>query len=602
MRNMNNTTDSCLDAHAMGAIGDERLRGAARTASVRGFGLIWMAAIGAALLLGAGSAFGQYGSFTVTPMKVELKVTPGKEVNTVLYIQNLDPNESYPIDLSVVELTQSHAGDWMIVDPNDPNSFTDPNSPLFQFDLRRLSSCSNWIRMRSNAVTLEPSQRVPVEVSIRVARGKRGFFTAGILATVRPRQGMTGVPLSVQFLVPVVVEIQTRPPRAKVQATGVELEHVPASGAGPATTLVTMGIQNNGGTLSQLKPLARIYAFSKNHWHLVTTTEFPDKRIIPGAILKLKADTRKALPSGKYKVRGELYVDGRRTKPVERIIDFVGDPRINNVAADAPLDLKPLDLTIDCIPGSLRAETITVFNASDETVNIQVASGLPSHLQAVVRDNVKGIDLDCTNWLQITPQAFTLPGGGGRYNVQVVARLPVGATQPCYYSLLALWATYPDGQRAGFKTANIFARNSSVAAQPAAAGLSVGIQDLDESKYLITAKFSNLTTIHFKPLTVKAGVIPTSGPLGAQGIARISTYLSGDPRPMLPFEDRTFTGDLDLSLLPAGRYLLIGRLEFAPGEYARATRIIDISLQGEQRIVQTVGTQMELGETVEVTW
>jgi hypothetical protein len=599
MRNMNNTTDSCLDAHEMGTVGDDRLRGAARTAYVRGFGLIWMAATGVALLLCAGSAFGQYGSFTVTPMRVELKVTPGKTVNTVLYIQNLDPNETFTVDVSVVELTQSLAGDWMIV---EPNSVTDPNSPSFGFDLRRLSSCSNWIRMKSDAVDLEPSQRVPVEVSIKVQRGKRGFFTAGILAAVQPRPGMVGVPVSVQFIVPVVVEIETRPPRARVQATGVGLKFVKAGGAGLATTLVTMGIQNNGGTLSQLKPLARIYAFSQNHWHLVTTTEFPDKRIIPGAILNLEADTGRVLPSGKYRVRGELYVDGRRTKPVESIIDFVGDPRINKVAADAPLDLKPLDLTLDCAPGSLRTGTMTVFNASDETVNVQVASGLPSQLQAVVRDTVKGIDLDCTNWLQITPQAFTLAGGGGRHNVQVVARLPAGATHPCYYSLLALWAAYPDGQRAGFKTANIFVRNSSVAAQPAAAGLSVGIQDLDESKYLVTARFSNLTTIHFKPLTVKAGVIPATGALAAQGIARVSAYLRGDPRPMLPFEDRTFTGDLDFSTLPAGRYLLTGRLEFAPGEYARANRIIDISIEGDKRIVQTVGTQMELGETVEVVW
>jgi hypothetical protein len=95
-----------------------------------------------------------------------------------------------------------------------------------------------------------------------------------------------------------------------------------------------MSIQNDGSTLSRLKPLTRIYAFSNSHWHLVTTAEIPEKRIIPGAILKLGTDIHKALPSGKYKVRGELYVDGRRTKPVERIFDFTGDPSINVAKAD----------------------------------------------------------------------------------------------------------------------------------------------------------------------------------------------------------------------------------------------------------------------------
>ena len=570
---------------------------AGQTLSQR-FRLIGVVAVCAALLLSAGSAFGQYGRFTVSPMKVEAQITPGKDLTTVLNIQNLDPNSTYTIDLSIVELTQSEAGEWMIV---DPNSINDPNAPEFGFDLRRLSSCSNWIRMGSTAVTLEPLQLVPLELSIRASRGKRGFHTAGILASVRPRPDMTDLAVSVRFLVPVVVEIETRPLRAKIAATHIGLKYRPANAAGLSTTLVTMGIQNNGGTLSQLKPLARIYAFSKNHWHLVTTTEFSERRIIPGAILKLEADTRKALPSGKYKVRGELYVDGRRTKPVESIFDFQGDPTITRVAADAPLDLKPLDLTIDCTPGTLRSETITVYNASDETINIQTATGLQSHLQQLVGDNVKGIDLDCTSWLKITPETFTLPGGGGRQNVRIDAKLPAGAIHPCYYSLLALWATYPDGQRAGYRTANIFVKNSNILAEPSAQGLSVKPQELGESKYLVTATFSNLKAIHFKPLSVRVGVIPIEGP-GARNVPRLSTYLSGDPRPMLPFETRTFSGDLDFSDVPAGSYILTGRLEYGSGEPARARRLIDISIQGERRIVQTRGTQLELGEAVEVNW
>jgi hypothetical protein len=368
-----------------------------------------------------------------------------------------------------------------------------------------------------------------------------------------------------------------------------------------ATTFVTMEVHNNGGTLSELKPLARIYAYSKNHWHLVTTTAFDDIRIIPGAILKLQADALRSLPSGKYKVQGELYVDGRRTKSVENIIDFEGDPTINRVSADAPLDLNPLDLTIECIPGSLRAETITVYNASDDTITIQTAKALQSWLKQVTGSGVKGVDLDCTDWLQVTPETFTLRGGGGRQNVKVVAKLPAGAMQPCYYSLLALWATYPDGQRAGYKTTNIFVKNSNMTTEPEARGLSVVPQELGESKYLITTKFSNLKSVHFKPLSVKAGVIPTEG-LGAGTVPRLSTYLSGDPRPMLPFETRTFSGDLDFSRIPAGRYVLTGRLEFAPGRVALAQRMIDITVQGDRRTIETVGTHAELGETVEVHW
>ncbi|MFC1634623.1 hypothetical protein ACFL5Z_07245 [Planctomycetota bacterium] len=600
MRKRDNTMD--FNTQNKGKRTDSKLyKAAAGSTSFRGLGLLWIVVIGATLFLSAGSALGQYGSFTITPMKVEAQITPGKTIQTVLNIQNLDPNSAHTIDLSLVELSQSVRGNWMIVDPNDPNSFTDPDAPTFGFDMRRLSSCRTWIRLKNNSVTLQPSQYAPVELSIKVGRGQRGFHTAGILATVQPRPGMTDIALSVRFLVPVVVEVETRPIPAKIQATDVGLEFVPAGAAAPATTLVTMDVYNSGGTLSRLKPIARIYAFSKNHWHLVTTTEFSEKRIIPGAILRLKADVRKSLPTGQYKIQGELYVDGRRTKRIEKIFDFQGDPTINRLAADAPLDINPLDLIIECAPGSLRAETITVYNASDETINIQTAIGLQPKLQQKVLENVRGVDLDCTTWLKITPENFTLTGGGGRKKVQVVANLPVNAVHPCYYSLLALWATYPDGQRAGYRTANIFIKNNHIAAEPAARGLNVRLQALDESKYLVTATFRNLKTIHFKPLSVKAGVVPTTGQ-GALTVPRLSTYMSGDPSPMLPAEDRTFTADLDFATIPAGRYLLIGRLEYAPGQIEYAERLIDVSIQGDRRIVQTVGTNLELGEAVEVNW
>ena len=591
-----------FDIRTTGNHTDHKLIQVAETiGSFRRFGLLWIIVMSTAFLLSAGSAFGQYGNFTVSPMKVEAKITPGKQIDTMVNIQNLDTESSYIIDLTLVELTQSKEGEWMIV---DPNLVGDPNAPEFGFDVRRLSSCRSWVRLSGNMVNIGPSQQVPVEVTIRVPGRQHGFHTAGILATVRPRPDMVDLPLSVRFLIPVVIEIETRARRPKIAATHVGLEFREAGGAGPATTNATMRIENTGGTLSELRPISRIYAYSKNHWHIITTTDFAAIRIIPGAILELKADIGRSLPTGRYKIRGELYVDGRRTKPVETEFEFKGDPSITKVLADAPLDLKPLDMTIDCTPGSLRSQTITVYNASDEAVHIQTASGLPPALQLVVKDdvNIKGADLDCTSWLQITPQNFTLPGGGGRQNVQVVANLPAGVTHPCYYSLLALWATYPDGQRAGFKTANIFLNNNRLTAEPEAAGLYVQPQELSESNYLITAKFRNLKAIHFSPRSVRAGLLPTEG-AGALAIPRTSTYLSGDPSPMLPFEERTFSGTLGLATVPAGRYFLTGRMEYAEGKPpVRATRLIDVSIEGDRRIIQTVGTQIGLGGAVEVNW
>ena len=598
MQKRNNTTgfkvhkiDNCIDCKPIGT--------SISTDVFQRFGLNWIVITSVALLVSAGSALGQYARFSVTPLKIEAQITPGKQINTVINLQNYDPNTSYTLDLKLVETTQSAEGDWRMVDPNLVN---DPNADEYGFDLKRLTSCRNWIHMANNVVTVEPEQIYVLELTIRVPPRQKGFHTAGILATIRPRADERRFPVSVRFLIPIVVEVQTQPTRPRVEATSVGLEFRPAKGADvPATTFATMGIENNGGTLSLLKPVVRIFALSNDHWHLITTTSFPDGGILPGVVLDLKTDTQRSLPSGTYKVHGELYVDGRRTKPVESIIEFKGDPTTNRLKADAPLDLRPLDLTVDCTPGSLRAETITVYNAADEAVNIQTAIGLQPWLQEIAQGNLKGTDLDCTSWLSVTPKSFALPGGGGRQNVQITANLPANATLPCYYSLLALWASYPDGQRAGFRTANIFLNNKNVTMEPAAEGKNIRLQELSESKYLVTTTFMNLTSVHFKIDSVKAGVIPTSG-LGAGTVPRLSAYLNGDPRPMLPFETRQYTGDMDFSNLPAGRYFLTGRMEYASGQVKTTSILIDILIQGDRRIVQTVGTQLELGENVVINW
>ncbi len=559
-------------------------------------GLIWVIAIGVVVLTLAGPSYAQ---FTVEPMKLEVQVTPGKIISTTINIRSYDANAVHTVDLSIVELSQSESGEWMIVDPNGIN---DPNSSSYKFDLSRLSSCKQWTRLDTSTLTLAPMQVVPLEVALRVPRGVRGFYTAGVLVSVRPRPELGGVVLRMEFLVPIVVEVEGRAAMPRVEATDVGMEFVPAGGAGPATTLVSMRIDNNGNTFSRLNPIIRIWSFSGGYWRVITTKEFGDYGIIPGAKLNLKANLYKSLPSAKYKIAAELYVDGRRTKRVQKEVDFAGDPKVTQVTADKPLDLEPLDITIESLPGATRMGNVKVFNSADATVNVRTAIGLPGVLStgASISGDLKGQDLDCSAWLKVTPEQFTLQGEGGKQNLQIVSTMPNPvATYPCYYALLALWATYPDGQQAGVTTMPICIRNTNIQAQPEATGLKMSIQDLGQSKFLVAATFANQKNIHFAPITVRAGAIPTSE---AAGIPRTSDFLSGDSRLMLPFEIRQFSGVLDFSSLPADVYLLRGRLEYAPGQFARTDKAIRVSVEGDQRVVQTLGTQQELGENIEIKW
>jgi len=594
MRDRENRVNACLN-DTVSESGNGKSRQSAAKRIVSGTELIWIIAIGAALLLSAGPAFGQ---FTVQPMKLELAITPGKLIKSELRVHSFDDDEIHTINMSMTELSQLDNGEWAIIEPND---ITDPCSPHFGFDLSRLSSCKDWISLSPNVFELAPNQDQPVEVTVRVERGARGFYGAGILATSSPMQGVGDVSVVVRFYVPVILEVQDRPVRAIVDATdvGMELHEITLpSGEQQAVSFATMNVENNGGSYSQIKPIVRIWTFAQDHWRVITTSEFEEKSIIPGVKFKLQAPVRKRLPSGKYKLAGYLYVDGRRRKRVEKEIDYVGDKRVKEVAEDAPLDLDPFDVVIDGMPGGIRTATLKVYNASKEAVNVRTAMGLQNILAHSTQGDLKGEDLDCTEWITVTPEQFTLRGDGGSITLRVTAKMPeLLAAHPCYFTLLALWASYPDGKEAGYTTTNICLRNSKIDSSPAAAAIKVIPQTLGDSKYLVVARFGNIGSVQFVPIRVKAGLaIPTTG------IHRVSTFLSGDPSLMLPFEQREFSGVLDLSVVEAGTYALAAAIEYAPKQWEPKQLAVRVSIEGEERILEVLGVEEELRGLVEVQW
>jgi hypothetical protein len=583
MRNLSSRTDLYLQTSQINESPKNGHDRPFRDPAFNTSGLVWIISIITAVLLSTHPTFGQ---FSVQPMKMELAVTPNKHIKSTLDIKSHDPNEVYTIDLSLHELTQSENAVWQVIDPNS------------NFDLSKLSSCSDWISLSKDVIDLGPMVGETIIVDIKVPRNVRGFYAAAIIASVRPRPGTSReVAVNLQFLIPVIVEIQSRSVRHKITVGDVGMEFVPQSGERPATVLATIDIENNGGTYSRLKPFARIWNFSNGHWRVITTTTFNDASIIPGVKLKLKHDIGRSLPSGKYRVSGALYVDGGRIRGVQKELDFAGDTSLKDAASDVPLDLIPRDITIESIPGATRLSTIKVHNATEETVHVQAAKGLPYTLQNKVVQDLNGNDLDCTDWITVTPENFTLPGYG-QQNLMITSKMPSpGIMYPCYYSLLALWVTYPDGQKAGVATANICLENSEVQAKPLVQPLLLKTNHLGESDYLVVAKFANFGTTHFTP--IRCGAIVATG-LGEYKQTALLT--SQEAGLMLPLDVRMFNGKIDFSAVPAGEYRLAVGLEYAPGEVAQKQIGIRVSTEGDYKLVETIQMEEELPQRIEIQW
>ena len=536
------------------------------------------------VFLFGGSAFGQ---FLVQPMKMDLTAMPGRVIETALDIQSLDPNQVHEIDLSIVDLTQWEDGQWRIIEPNS------------DFDMSRLSSCSKWISLGNKTVQIPPMGVARVRLTVRAPRRTRGFYIAGITVAVRPRQdivrGRIGV--KVRFLVPVLIDVEGRPLRHKIELGNMGLELIKAYRDNPATTHVLMKIDNNGGTRSHLKGFAQIKGFLDGHWRTITTAEFSNTRIIPGAKLQLRSNIDRSLPPAKYRVSGWLYVDGRRGHRTMNELDFVGDPSVIKVATDAPLDLLPSVVLISGLPGATRMAAIKVYNASDETVNIQTAIGVPRPLQGVAFGDLKGADLDGSGWLTIEPEKFTLRSHA-QQSIRIIAKLPETAMMhPCYYALLGLSTTYADGQRAGVKTANICIANKNISVAPFVYGMKLKPALKEGSEYYIVARYGNFGSIHFTPKRCRAAIVD------ATGMPRVRTSLSSRKTGlMLPFEARDFSGVVDFSKVPVGIYRLAAVLEYASGEEVMLQQAIRVMAQGGRKVMEVLQLQEDLGEKIEVKW
>lgn len=543
---------------------------------------MWIIVIIMAVLMSAGPVSGQ---FMVSPMKVELTPSAGRQLSTELKLQNTGVNRTRIIDLMVVELTQSEDGRWH------------PIMPGSDFDTSTLSSCSSWISLSSETVEVGPLRIEPITVTIRVPPGVRGFYGAAVLASLRPPPGIVGVALVLRFVVPILIEIQGRAVRHKIELTDVGMEFRQVSAENPATTLVSLGIANNGETYSRLKGTALVRKLSGGHWRKIATAEFQERNIIPTVKFNLKSDIGRSLPSGEYRVAGTLYVDGRRVKGFEKEINFVGDPSVTKAAADAALNLQPLEVSIkNAQSGATRSAVIKIENASEGAVNVTTALSLPPVLKNVAFGELKGEDLTCAEWVRVEPEKFTLRGGA-RQSIRIIAEMPNSElTYSRYYTLLSLRARYLDGQSAGVTTALVYVENNGVEGRLMAQPMKLTIAAMEASKYIVVGRFGNIGNSHFTP---RCGAMVRTLTTGAT-VARL--LLSGKAGVMLPLEFRDFSGVVDFSRFNADTYRLTAILEYAVGKTIAAEIPIQVSIgPNEQRLVEIVKPK-EVEEKLGVKW
>jgi len=509
--------------------------------------------------------------FMARPMKMEFQAYPGRTVHRTLELSNYVVTQNITLDLKLLELTQNEQGHWGAI---ESGSTTDTSNS---------ASCLNWTNLSTQSVEIKLLETVSVTVTVKVPSSARGFYAAALIAQTRspkPKKGRIGI--IIRFLIPVLVEVQGRPVRQKIELADASMQFLEQSQKNPATTVVSMNIVNKSRTYSRLKGNVNVMRQAGGHWQSVSSAEFREVGIMPGVKLNLKSDLKRRLPSGKYKLKGTLYVDGRRIKPLVKEIEFVGDPTMTKIAADTSLILEPSTLSIKGVPGSIRTTAIKVQNPSEEAINVSVDVEDPEPLRGVALGELKGEDLSCAEWVKVIPDNFTLRPGRHQ-GIRIIAKLPKrGKIYPNYYATLNFHATYSDGQSAGKNTSLIWLKNAKVKVKPAAQIIKASLAAEEGSRYIIRTKSGNVGDVHFNPKCNATVTKPDGAPV-------FETALSGQRQVMLPLETRDFSGILDFSRVEEGIYRLTVSMDY--GEKTKqVSKIlpIQISVEEGEKIVTVI--------------
>lgn len=534
--------------------------------------------------------------FVVQPMKLELTLRAGsvyrRYEGAELSLENRARTQTEYVRLYVVDLAQGEDGSWLPLDPNNPDQ-------LAAADLAQLShySCKEWLiigKGTDTPVAVNPLRVEKVPVTIMVPPGVRGFYCAAVVAALQPRTDVTGVEVVYQFVVPVLIRIEDSTAYPKVQLTDLGLEVRQAQEGMQGSTYVMVSVENTGATYSHIVPKAQLLVYAGDSQRVVVRdVEFKPAEydIIPGARFKLRADIGRALPAGKYLVRGGLYVDGKRARSLSKDIEFAGDPSIKRLAADAAITTYPSSIMIEARPGGMKTTVVEIRNGSPEPVAVRAYVRTPTELSNKVGAGKRGDDLSCAQWVEVSPAEFTLTGYGAR-NVRLLCRMPSQAVEyKGYYADLALYANYADGTNAGTSKALICVMNQTaqsnlyvVCPQP------IRFEPSDQpSRYNVFARFANIGDRHVDPRCEIQLIRPD------QTTAKTGRMTSqAQDRLLLPLEQRDFAGELDLTYIPEGTYLLRVALRDAvanpqPQDLAEGYRYVQVYLdQNNRRLMEEI--------------
>lgn len=487
--------------------------------------------LGALLLLLSDAA----SAMMIKPMRVELSARPGDTVTIPIEVSG--GGGDLEILVATHDLYQNPTGGWITIDRQS------------DFDTSRLSSAHPWLTVDKSPIVLKTSEPKTIPLSLTIPRNAGGHYFAAVSFTTDAPSQSKNIALKFRMLVPIIVEVVGKPLRQNLQIADLKLGRGEKDKEKVQNDFIEVEIENQGRTYSQLAGSVSLKVKGARGLVQVTKAQIKPVSVIPGVTLTMPLDAGRKLPGGTYVLTANATVDGRRIKPIEREVVFEGDSTVQKLQLDTSLTVLPSELRQKLVPKAMRTTTVVLQNGSSEEITVEAATVMPESLKGMMIENMRGDELSCHPWVKVSPPKFTL-APGGKQSVQVVASMPETADRANYYGKLLFRATFEGGAPAGSSESFIVVANSLVKPDPKVQILKLNLSAAEEpGRYIVTTKAVNYGNVEFNP-KARARLSNTTG----QSI--VDASLSGDEGLMLPMMFRDFSGEIDLSKVTPGNYLL----------------------------------------------
>lgn len=464
-------------------------------------------------------------SLLVKPMTLELAGQPGSTVTATLEVRNTDSAEPQLAEIVSRELLQSADGGWTYDKPNDKPT---------------AHSSLSWLTVSQPSMQIPPLTTTPLDITIRIPRNARGSYYAALLVRNVPKS-QRGIPIVMQFLVPVLIEVGGRTnPSIAIEALGLDET---TNEEGKNVLCAWGSIHNTGGSIATIGGHIDIFHQHGERWRRIESVEVMERRILPDATITRVGELKRHLPSGEYQLRSRLTMNGRNIRPMKTLCALGTESGGAPDPGKAALNISPEIVTIKTSPGSLRSGSMNVINNGITPVTV---SFTPKPHPAFSNTNQ---NYDCSDWIEVKPEKLTLRAGQSRPARLMLKRPDGETTQPYHYGTVTATA-FIDGKASGSWDVLIA---SETPRQKAAATLAISrpkIRRQQNGAYTVLSSIRNTGNKHCQPET-RARIADTTG------MKTIRTLqLKTKDAPLLPGESHAVAAEFTPAGIADGNYSL----------------------------------------------